>query len=108
MPLQWMPGEQGTGTLLMITEGLSRRDGGRPHQPLFCFDEQSRPTRLVTNEDGAPLGYDSRDGELVDDLDRLIVLPEDVAAAAKRWLADQLAGRPLSGDSPPACPTPEA
>ena len=96
-----MPGEQGTGTLLMITDGLSRRDGGRPHQPVFFFDEQSRPTRLVTNEDGAPLGYDSQDGELVDDLERPIVLPDDVAAAAKHWLADQLAGRPPVGSAQP-------
>jgi hypothetical protein len=104
MMLEHRAGERGTGALLMVTAGLSRRHDGRPHQALFFFDEQSRPTRLVTNDEGAALGYDQ--DQPIDDLDRLVALPDDVAAAARHCLAAQLAAVPQNEDGPPACPAP--
>jgi hypothetical protein len=92
MPLDWRPHERGTGTLLMADPGLTRHKNNRPHQALFFFDEQSRPTRLVTNENGEPLGYDlDENNQVIDDEDSLIALPPDIAAVAKEWIEAQLA-----------------
>ena len=60
-----------------------------------AFDAESRPTRLVTNEHGDPLGYDLDDQDrVIDGEDALIVLPPDIAAVARDWLADHLANQP--------------
>jgi hypothetical protein len=82
MPVAWAPGERGIGSLLMVMPGLTRRDDGHPYQALFVFDERSRPTRLVTNGTRAPQGWHP---DHPADLDQLVALPDDVAAAAQRW-----------------------
>jgi hypothetical protein len=92
MPFDWRPHEQGTGTLLMAGPHLSRHKNDRPHQALFFFDEDSRPTRLMTNQNGQPLGYDlDDDNQVIDNEEALIVLPLDVATAAIQWIEAQLA-----------------
>jgi hypothetical protein len=94
MPLDWQPNEAGTGTLLMTAPGLTRHKNDRPHQALFFFDADSKPTRLVTNENGDPLGYDLDDrNHVIEGEDELIVLPPDIARVAREWLADHLAAR---------------
>jgi hypothetical protein len=78
----------------MAAPGLTRHKNNKPHQALVFMDDESRPTRLVTNENGDPLGYDlDENNQVIDGEDDLIVLPPDVAAAARKWMASQLAER---------------
>jgi hypothetical protein len=81
-------GETGVGTFLMIQPELPRDPYGHPWQALFYFDE-SRPTRLVTDEDGRPLGYRNKpDGTPYAPPDSYVPLPEGVALAAERAFAE--------------------
>jgi hypothetical protein len=77
-------GERGIGTFLMDEIDSY----GHPWQALFYFDDQSRLTRLVTDEDGRPLGYRNKpDGTPYPSPDSYVALPEAVALAAELALA---------------------
>jgi len=83
-------GEAGVGTYLMVESNVPRDPFGHPWQALFYFDDQSRATRLVTDEDGRPLGYRNKpDWSPTAPPDSYVVLPDAVAVAAERALAER-------------------
>ena len=80
-------GEVGVGAFLMAQPELPRDEFGHPWQALFYFDANNKITRLLTDEDGRPLGYrNDADGDPPLDPDTYVVLPEVVALAAQDHL----------------------
>ncbi len=77
----------------MTEEDLPRDEFGHPYQPLFWFDERSRPIGLVQDEAGHVLAYENNaEGDpLLVDPPRCRRLPGDVEAAALRWWVEQQA-----------------
>jgi hypothetical protein len=73
----------------MVESDVPRDAFGHPWQALFYFDDESRPTRLVTDEDGRPLGYRNKpDGSPCAPPDSYVALADAVALAAGRALAE--------------------
>jgi YD repeat-containing protein len=73
--------------------GLPRDVHGHPYQPVFYFDERSRPTRLACDADGRPLGYLlTAGGDFVLDSDEPVLqsLPDEVVTAVERLWREQV------------------
>jgi hypothetical protein len=73
----------------MTEPGLPRDHFGRPYQPCFYFDADSKPLALVVDEEGYVLGWRNNvEGDpLAGDTWALDRMPEPVAAAAREWMA---------------------
>jgi hypothetical protein len=104
--LAWNSNAAGVGALLMIDAKLPRDQFGDPYQPLFWFDDQSRPLGLVVDEDGHVLAWESAghdDPMTVDNL-RCQGVPSVVERAA---LAGGRHNRAPDrwADRPTRCPT---
>ena len=82
------PDAHGVGSLLMTGAGLSRDEGGDPYQPLFWFDEASRPLGLVRDEAGHLLAWSGPHHADVEPMDVQRV-PDDVERAAVEWWVEQ-------------------
>ena len=62
---------------LMAQPELPQDEFGHPWQALFYFDANDKITRLLTDENGRPLGYrNNTDGDPSLDPDTYVVLPE--------------------------------
>ena len=89
MPEEFRDGEVGVGAILMVQPGLPSDQFGHPWQALFYFDANSKPTRLLTDENGRPMGYrNNAEGDPPLDPNTYVLLPEVVALAAERAFAD--------------------
>ncbi len=57
--LPWNSDAAGVGALLMIDPALPRDAFGHPYQPLFWFDQHSRPIGLVVDADGHVVAWEN-------------------------------------------------
>lgn len=93
--LPWPSDAAGVGALLMIDPDLPRDQFQHPYQPLFWFDEHSRPVGLVVDGAGHVLAWrNSAQGDpyVVND-PRCQRVPVPVEDAARRWWAEQRSAR---------------
>ena len=89
--LAWNSEAAGVGALLMTDPVLPRDSFGHPYQPLFWFDEHSRPIGLVVDADGHVVAWEKSAGgnrDLSDDW-RCQRVPPEVEQAAREWWSDQ-------------------
>lgn len=81
----------GVGALLMTDPVLPRDSFSHPYQPLFWFDQHSRPLGLVLDVDGHVVAWENNaDGnpDLSDDR-RCQRVPPEVEQAAREWWSEQ-------------------
>jgi hypothetical protein len=96
--LPWNPHAAGVGALLMTDPSLPRDAFGHPYQPLFWFDEASRPIGLIVDGDDRVLAWENNAKGNPDILAGPTCqrLPDIVEAAARQWWSNQVAP-PLPG-----------
>jgi hypothetical protein len=89
--MTWPPEAAGVGALLMTDPALPRDEFGHPYQPLFWFDDQSRTTGLVVDDDDHVLAWvNNADGNPAIELDQSCQrVPEAVEQAARHWWSKQ-------------------
>jgi len=74
----------------MLDADLPRDEFGHPYQPLFWFDEASRPISLVTDFHDHVLAWASAAaGPLMMDPPRCRRVPEAIEQAARCWWSAQ-------------------
>jgi hypothetical protein len=84
------PEHAGIGSLLMTDGDLPGDEFGRPYQPCFYFDGDSKPLGLVLDHEGYVLGWQNNaEGDpLAGDTWAMQRMPHVVAAAAEAWLTE--------------------
>ena len=89
--LPWNSEAAGVGALLMTDPVLPRDSFGHPYQPLFWFDQQSRPLGLVLDTDGHIVAWENSaegNSEPPDEW-RCQRVPPEVEQAAREWWSEQ-------------------
>lgn len=89
--LVWNSKAAGVGALLMTDPNLPRDQFHHPYQPLFWFDDHSRPIGLVVDGDDHVLAWENNaqgDPDVIDKA-RCQRVPPAVERAARDWWAEQ-------------------
>ena len=79
----------GVGALLMADSRLPRDGFGHPYQPLFWFDEHSRPIGLVVDANGHVLAWENNAEGDPRRQWKVQRVPLPVEQAARQWWAEQ-------------------
>lgn len=81
----------GVGALLMTDPLLPRDTFGHPYQPLFYFDQDSRPIGLVVDADGHVVAWENNAQGRPDLSDewRCQRVPAEIEQAARDWWSHQ-------------------